>query len=161
MSNTVYDVYDDFVESHVAEYIDDQVQKAKWKYGFRSNPHHGTKHWNVRCGSTEEEVTENGCDFVLPIWNAAINKYKFDEKYGVKAFACSAQQRGITWELMNEEIREKQGELASKTPEEIEAERKAREEHEAKLEKKNVNLQENRSSKFKTKKMLLSLLHLN
>ena len=45
MSNTVYDVYDDFVEPHVAEYIDDQVQKAKWKYGFRSNPHHGTKHW--------------------------------------------------------------------------------------------------------------------
>ena len=86
MSNTVYDVYDDFVEPHVAEYIDDQVQKAKWKYGFRSNPHHGTKHWNVSCGATEEEVTENGCDFVLPIWNAAINKYKFDEKYGVKDF---------------------------------------------------------------------------
>jgi hypothetical protein len=86
MTDEVYEVYDNFLEPHVAEYIDNMVQKAQWKYGFRSNPHYGTKHWNVKLGESREEIENSQYDYTLAIWDAAIDKYKFDEVYGVQDF---------------------------------------------------------------------------
>ena len=72
----IYDVYDDVLEPHVAELIDDRVRHLKWQWPSMSNKYHfPTKHWHIPLGSSVEEVIKNGYEWILPIWDAAKVKY--------------------------------------------------------------------------------------
>ena len=80
------DIFDNVLEDHIAELIHVQMQDVSWKYEHRSERVEVNKHWHVLCGNNEEEVKQNGFDWLLSIWNVAFAKYNFKEKYGITSF---------------------------------------------------------------------------
>ena len=62
--NRVIDVYDDVMEPHVAELIDNEMKKTYWHYGhWKSDKKQEGYHWTRFCGKTEEEIIEKGFDW--------------------------------------------------------------------------------------------------
>ena len=58
--NECCEIFDDLLEPHVAEYIEDQIRKVHWKYDYPSNSRIAIQsHWHVLCGFNEEEVIQN------------------------------------------------------------------------------------------------------
>ena len=81
----ICDIFDDVLEPHVAEYIQNEIRKVYWKYDYNSNKKIGIQpHWHVFCGENEEEVTENNYDYLLPIWQAAAYKLKLEEYWSTE-----------------------------------------------------------------------------
>ena len=95
----ICDIFDDVLEPHVAEYIQNEIRKVYWKYDYNSNKKIGIQpHWHVFCGENEEEVIENNYDYLLPIWQAAAYKLKLEEKYliiGWKRLYMNAHTFGV------------------------------------------------------------------
>ena len=79
-------IYDNVLEDHVAELIHLQMKEVYWKYDYNSKKGEVNKHWHVLCGNDENEVIQNGFDFVLPLWNAAFYKYDFKNTYDVETY---------------------------------------------------------------------------
>ena len=95
----VYTQYENVLEDHVAELVHDRVLKEKWTYGFMSNRNEKNKHWNLHCGNNREDVIENGYDYVLPIFDAAVNKFGLGARYNISGFLrvyMNAHTFGIT-----------------------------------------------------------------
>ena len=56
-SDRVIDVYDDVMEPHVAELIDNEMKKMQWEYGhWKSDKKKEGYHWTRWAGKTEEEI---------------------------------------------------------------------------------------------------------
>ena len=95
----ICDIFDDVLEPHVAEYIQSEINKVHWRYGYNSNRSIAIqKHWHVLCGHNKEEVIENGYDYLLPIWDAINYKLKLEEKYkidGWKRLYMNAHTFGV------------------------------------------------------------------
>ena len=95
----ICDIFDDVLEPHVAEYIQSEINKVYWRYGYNSNRSIAIqKHWHVLCGHNKEEVIENGYDYLLPIWDAINYKLKLEEKYkidGWKRLYMNAHTFGV------------------------------------------------------------------
>ena len=91
--------YDNLLEPHVAEYIESEIRKVHWKYDYNSNKRIGIQsHWHVFCGKDETSVTQNGYDYLLPIWEFAAYKLKLEEKYkiiGWKRLYMNAHTNGV------------------------------------------------------------------
>ena len=75
------DIYDDVLEEHNAILVDDTVKQLSWKYDYLSLRGGSNKHWHILCGHNEEECTEAGYDWAYSIFETAMHKYKFPEKY--------------------------------------------------------------------------------
>ena len=83
-SDRVIDVYDNVLEQHHAELIDNEMKKIGWQYGhWKSDKNKVGYHWTRFGGKTDEEIIENGFDWLLPIWDTFKQKYDFEEKYRV------------------------------------------------------------------------------
>ena len=92
------DVYDDVLEEHNAILVDDTVKQLSWKYDYLSLRGGSNKHWHILCGHNEEECTEAGYDWAYSIFETAMHKYKFPEKYNIDGFEriyCNAHTHGI------------------------------------------------------------------
>jgi len=86
-SDRVIDVYDDVMEPHVAELIDNEMKKMQWEYGhWKSDKKKEGYHWTRWAGKTEEEIIGNGFEWLLPIWETAKEKYNFVEKYRMEEY---------------------------------------------------------------------------
>ena len=59
MSMSVVDVYDNVLESHVAEFIEINMKDLKWEYDYHSKKGEPNKHWHIFCGHDDEELTDN------------------------------------------------------------------------------------------------------
>jgi len=77
------DVYDNVLENHVAELIDMEMKKLSWKYDYNSQIGQPNKHWHILAGHDETEIKENNLEWLLPIWETALHKYDFENKYNV------------------------------------------------------------------------------
>ena len=92
MGYQLVDIYDNVVEDHVAELIHSQIKGCEWKFDYHSNNQTEAtvktpnKHWHIFCGHDVESITENGYDWLLPIWESAKRKYDFEEKYKIENF---------------------------------------------------------------------------
>ena len=60
-------VFDNFLEHHVAELIDLQMREVHWKYDYDSKPKGTQKHWHVFCGH-KIDVVPDEYNFIVPIW---------------------------------------------------------------------------------------------
>ena len=91
----IIDIYDNLLETHVAEMIDMEMKEVKWKYDYNSHKDGINKHWHAFCG---HETIEEPYNFINYIWDTAKQKYNFEEKYKVKQFVrvyCNAHTHGI------------------------------------------------------------------
>ena len=80
----ICDIFDDVLEPHVAELIQNEIKKVHWKYDYNSNKAIGIQpHWHVYCGQNSDEVSKKGYDYLLPIWDAVNYKYKLEEQYSI------------------------------------------------------------------------------
>jgi len=95
----ICEIYDDLLEPHVAEFIESGIRKVHWKYDYNSNKKIGIqKHWHVLCGHNEEDVINNGYDYLLPIWTAAAYKLKLEKTYDIsewKRLYMNAHTNGV------------------------------------------------------------------
>ena len=57
---SVVDVYDNVLESHVAEFIEINMKDLKWEYDYHSKKGEPNKHWHIFCGHDL-----NGCIYLL------------------------------------------------------------------------------------------------
>ena len=83
------DVYDDVLEEHNAILVDEEVKEIYWK---------PNKHWHVFCGHNKEECDDADFGWAHQIFNIALQKYKFKEKYNVEEIVriyCNAHTHGI------------------------------------------------------------------
>ena len=96
--STVIDVYDDVLEPHVNEYIENRLQNASWKFGAYSNRSKDTpnRHWTIAYGKNRQEVIDGGYDWILPIWDVAFKKYEFKKKYNMTGDFVRAYSNGYT-----------------------------------------------------------------
>ena len=94
----IIDVYDDVLELHVNEYIENRLQNARWKFGAYSNrtPKTPNRHWTIAYGENRQEVIDAGYDWILPIWDVAFHKYNFKEKYNMTGDFRRAYSNGYT-----------------------------------------------------------------
>jgi hypothetical protein len=68
------------LEQHHAELIDNEMKKIGWQYGhWKSDKNQVGYHWTRFGGKTDEEIIENGFDWLLPIWDTFKQKYNFEE----------------------------------------------------------------------------------
>ena len=91
----ICDIYDNVLESHVAELIDMEMKEITWQYDYKSNGREVNKHWHTFCG---HETIEPEYSFLNSIWETAKTKYNFEEKYKVQYFKrvyCNAHTHGI------------------------------------------------------------------
>ena len=79
----ICDIFDDVLEPHVAELIQSEIKKVPWHYYYSSNKKIPGYHWHVFCGADSDQVTQNGYDYLLPIWEAVNYKYQLEENYGI------------------------------------------------------------------------------
>jgi len=95
----ICEIYDDLLESHVAELIASEIRKVHWKYDYNSNKRIGIQpHWHVLCGHNEEDVIKNGYEYLLPIWESVVHKLKFEEYYNItgwKRLYMNAHTNGV------------------------------------------------------------------
>tara|TARA_R100001377_G_scaffold49836_1_gene28950 strand:+ start:747 stop:1376 length:630 start_codon:yes stop_codon:yes gene_type:complete len=92
------DIYDDVLEEHNAILVDDEIRQISWKYDYHSDPSKPNKHWHVFCGHNKEECDVAEFGWAHQIFNIALKKYKFDEKYNVEEIVriyCNAHTYGI------------------------------------------------------------------
>ena len=98
MSMSVVDVYDNVLESHVAEFIEINMKDLKWEYDYHSKKGEPNKHWHIFCGHDDEELTDNSFEWLQPIWETAKYKFNFQEKYGLTDYVrvyMNAHTHGI------------------------------------------------------------------
>jgi len=92
------DVYDNVLEEHNAILVDNEIRQISWKYDYHSDANKPNKHWHVFCGHNKEECDVADFGWAHQIFNTALHKYKFDEKYNVeeiKRIYCNAHTYGI------------------------------------------------------------------
>ena len=87
------EVFDDFVEEHVAQLIDLHMKEISWKYDYSSVEGGQNKHWHVLGGHDMKECDENGFNFVEPIWNNIDRK--FDNEIELNRVYFNAHTHGI------------------------------------------------------------------
>ena len=83
----ICDTFDNLLEPHVAEYIESETRKEAWVPNYLSNKQIGIcPHWHIYCGETEDEIVNNKFDYLLPIYQTALWKYKLKEKYNISGW---------------------------------------------------------------------------
>ena len=90
--------YENVLEDHVAEYIHMEMKNLSWKYDYKSNINEVNNHWHIIAGHNPKECVDSGFEWLLPLWDAAKIKYKFEDKYGVQDFVrlyMNAHTHGI------------------------------------------------------------------
>ena len=73
------EVFHNVLEDHVAELIASEMKEVRWKFDYPSAKNHQSRHWHVLCGNNGQQIITNGYEWVMPIWTAAMFKFKFKE----------------------------------------------------------------------------------
>jgi hypothetical protein len=81
-------VYDNVMSSHDAQFVNDIMSDKEflWQYYHRSDKKHEIYHWHRPAGQSEQDVINNGFEWLIPMWNHLMYKIKFKEKYGIDTF---------------------------------------------------------------------------
>jgi len=96
--NSRLDIYDNVLEDHVAELIFLEMKEVYWKYDYAGTKGRENKHWHVLCGGSEEDLIENGYDWLLQLWQTIFYKYDFKNAYSIeqpKRIYMNAHTHGI------------------------------------------------------------------
>ena len=91
----IYDIYDNVLESNLAELIHKRMKKISWHYDYNSNKDGINKHWHRFCG---HDKIKPDYSFIEHIWETAKHKYDFENKYKVSKFKrvyCNAHTHGV------------------------------------------------------------------
>ena len=82
------DVYDNVMAPHDAHLVNDIISDKEflWHYYHKSDNKQDIYHWHRLAGKTPEQITKNGFEWLLPMWDHFMYKYNFKEKYGVDIF---------------------------------------------------------------------------
>ena len=57
-----------------------------WQYQHKSDKSQKIYHWHRNAGKDEESLKENGFEWLIPVWDYVMEKYKFKERYNVDTF---------------------------------------------------------------------------
>ena len=81
-------IYDNVMADHDAQLFSDLISDKEflWHYYHKSDNSQEIYHWHRLAGKTPEQITENGFEWLLPMWDHFMYKYNFKEKYGVDRF---------------------------------------------------------------------------
>tara|TARA_B100000700_G_C14873984_1_gene774749 strand:- start:436 stop:1017 length:582 start_codon:yes stop_codon:yes gene_type:complete len=82
------DVYDNVFELHDAQFVHHILtdQKFMWHYQHKSDKSQEIYHWHRTAGRDEESLKKNGFEWLIPMWDHVMKKYKFKERYNVDTF---------------------------------------------------------------------------
>ena len=53
----ICDIYDNVLESHVAELIDMEMKEITWQYDYKSHGKEVNKHWHTLCAVSYTHLT--------------------------------------------------------------------------------------------------------
>ena len=88
MNETKIHVYDNVMSDHDSQMISDIMSDTefRWQYYHKSDPDQLVYHWHRFAGRTKKEITDNGFEWLLPMWDQFMYKYKFKDIYGIDTF---------------------------------------------------------------------------
>jgi len=88
MDETKIHVYDNVMSDHDSQMISDIMSDTefRWQYYHKSDPDQLVYHWHRLAGRTKKEITDNGFEWLLPMWDHFMYKYKFKDIYGIDTF---------------------------------------------------------------------------
>ncbi len=81
-------VYDNVFELYDAQYMHHVLtdKEFMWQYQHKSDKSQKIYHWHRNAGKDEESLKENGFEWLIPVWDYVMEKYKFKERYNVDTF---------------------------------------------------------------------------
>ena len=81
-------VYDNVFELYDAQYMHHVLtdKEFMWQYQHKSDKSQKIYHWHRNAGKDEESLKENGFEWLIPVWDYVMEKYKFKERYDVDTF---------------------------------------------------------------------------
>tara|TARA_B100000287_G_scaffold54136_1_gene47583 strand:+ start:1714 stop:2289 length:576 start_codon:yes stop_codon:yes gene_type:complete len=84
----VINVYDNVFELYDAQYMHHVLtdKEFMWQYQHKSDKSQKIYHWHRNAGKDEESLKENGFEWLIPVWDYVMEKYKFKERYNVDTF---------------------------------------------------------------------------
>ena len=89
----ICDVYDNILDSDVAQLIDTKMREMTWSYDYHSDLWQKNKHWHRECGRGQIEPEHS---FLEPIWETI--RHNFQQKYRIDSLIriyCNAHTHGI------------------------------------------------------------------
>jgi len=88
MSESKVDVYDDVMTPHDAQMVSDIMSDKEflWHYYHKSDNSQEIYHWHRLAGKTDKQITDNGFEWLIPMWNHFMHKIDFGRKYGIDNF---------------------------------------------------------------------------
>ena len=88
-------VFDNFIEDHVAQLVDLHMREISWKYDYASVEGGKNKHWHVLGGHDIEECNKNGYEFVEPLWNSVEKNFTGENEVEMERVYFNAHTHGI------------------------------------------------------------------
>tara|TARA_B100000902_G_scaffold290951_1_gene277265 strand:- start:2510 stop:3031 length:522 start_codon:yes stop_codon:yes gene_type:complete len=69
--------FDDVLEIHIAQLIDESVHNGThpWHWNYKANMKIPSRHWHTLAGHDIDEMTKNGYDYLIPLWETIDLKY--------------------------------------------------------------------------------------
>ena len=66
---------DNFLETHIAQLIDEYIHNGTfpWHWHYKANKNEPDRHWHTLAGHDIEEMTANGFDYLIPLWEGIEN----------------------------------------------------------------------------------------
>ena len=66
---------DNFLETHISQLIDEYVHNGtfSWHWHYKANKNEPDRHWHTLAGHDIEEMTKNGFDYLIPLWESIQN----------------------------------------------------------------------------------------
>lgn len=88
MAESKIQVYDNVLSNHDAQMVSDIMTDKEflWHYYHRSDKNQEIYHWHRLAGRTDKEVTDRGFEWIIPLWNSFMYKYKFKDVYGIDTY---------------------------------------------------------------------------
>ncbi len=88
MSESKIHVYDNVMNNHDAQMVSDLMSDKEfmWQYYHKSDNKQDIYHWHRLAGKTEKQITDNGFEWLIPVWNHFMYKIDFKLKYGIDTF---------------------------------------------------------------------------
>jgi hypothetical protein len=88
MNESKIHVYDNVMANHDAKFVSDVMSDKEflWHYYHKSDNSQEIYHWHRLAGKTSKQITDNGFEWLLPMWDHFMYKYNFKEKYGIDRF---------------------------------------------------------------------------
>lgn len=68
-------IIDDFMDEHIAQLIHGSIHNTdfSWNFHYKANEKEPDMHWHKLAGHSIEEMSENGFDYLIPLWESIQN----------------------------------------------------------------------------------------